>query len=895
MIPIGVLDVGEDDTIVFSRRQVWALGRALGATEIQSVQCALDFSNWARALRRVRPGEGRITVQLEQLPGDTRLRMTDLAGEKRNWPLATAVRLDARAIERLRAIVAKRSERILHQDLEARNQELSENQASLEELISTRTRELVQAKEVAEEATREKSLFLANMSHEIRTPMNAIIGLAHLALRTELTTRQQDYLQKIHRSSTTLLRLINDILDFSKIEAGRLDIDAAEFDLETVLDNLRIVAEQAGSEKGITLEFDVDPKLPAALVGDALRLGQVLLNLTYNAIKFSEQGALVVVSVHALEYDGKRTLMEFAVRDTGIGMTSKQRGLLFRAFTQADGSVTRRYGGTGLGLSISQRLVEMLGGNITVESTPGIGSTFSFALWLESGKAYLAGERTCPEWIYSKRVLIVDNVDFFRSLLEEEVRTWRMRPDGVATAEEALERVRAGAEAGDPYSIILVEWTNETMSRTESVLGLRRADPSVPIVIVTAHGREDSRSAALRAGANAILYKPVSSSLLFDSIVDLLRSPDTLRPTSLAVEEDCDRLAGMRVLLVDDNEINRQIGVEVLTQSGATVETANDGEEALRRLDQDARGFALVLMDLQMPVLDGYVATIALRAQPRFADLPIVALTANATRDERDRCHSLGMNDYLTKPIDPERLVRTVLRYRAEADSKAAARDTGPLPPLERTDRTEAVIERSRGLRFVGENEQLYQVILRRFAATHATIMDEMRDLLASGDLAEVRRLAHTLTGLAGTIGARPLAEKAGDLERLLLGAAPVTEADLAPLREWLPRTLLAIEDILRASPVMLPTLMSPAPETWSAESQSELLRLANTLRSQSPAAIVQARALEPLLRARLGAAWVEFARALADFEFDTADALLAPLLAAGASDTTGSADPPAG
>jgi len=894
MIPIGELDVGADDTIVFSRRQVWALGRALGATEIQAVRCALDFSSWARALRRVRPGDGRITVELEHLPGDTRLRVTDHAGDTRTWPLVTAARLDAGAVERLREIVAKRPERILHRQLEARNQELVANKASLEEIISTRTRELVHAKELAEEGTRAKSLFLANMSHEIRTPMNAIIGLAHLALRTELTTRQQDYLQKIHRSSTSLLRLINDILDFSKIEAGRLDLDATEFDLATVLDNLRVVAEQAGSEKGNSLEFDVDPKLPPVLVGDALRLGQVLLNLTYNAIKFSAQAATVVVAVRALEHDGGRTRIEFAIRDTGIGMTPEQCGLLFRAFTQADGSVTRRYGGTGLGLSISQRLVEMLGGEIKVESALGVGSTFSFALWLENGQSYLAGTRTCPEWLHSKRVLIVDNEDFFRSLLEEQVSAWRMRPDGVATAEEAIERMLASAEEGDPYSIVLLDWTLETLSRTEAVLGLRRADPSVPIVIVTAHGRDDSRSAALEAGANAILHKPVSTSMLFDSVVDLLRAPNALRPTAPTADADSARLAGMRVLLVDDNAINRQIGTEVLTQSGATVETANDGEDALSRLEQDARGFALVLMDLQMPVLDGYATTTRLRAMPRYANLPIVALTANATRDERDRCHALGMNDYLTKPIDPERLVRTVLRFRDGADPKGAGADAGLLPLAELAGPMEAVIERSRGLRFVGENERLYQVILRRFAATHASVIEELRDLLARGDRAEARRIAHTMTGLAGTIGARPLAEKAGDLERLLLGPAPVTEADLAPLRAWLPRTLLAIEDLLRASPEMLPSLPPPpAPEAWSAESQSELLRLAHMLRVQSPAALEQSRALEPLLRARLGATWGEFSRALEDFEFDTAVGLLAPLPASAPAATSGTLDDP--
>ena len=892
MIPIGELDVGADDTIVFSRRQVWALGRALGATEIQAVRCALDFSSWARALRRERPGDGRITVELEHLSGDTQLRMTDHAGDTRTWLLVTAARLDAGAIERLREIVAKRPERILHRQLEAQNQELSANKASLEEIISTRTRELVHAKELAEEGTRAKSLFLANMSHEIRTPMNAIIGLAHLALRTELTTRQQDYLQKIHRSSTSLLRLINDILDFSKIEAGRLDLDATEFDLATVLDNLRVVAEQAGSEKGNSLEFDVDPKLPPVLVGDALRLGQVLLNLTYNAIKFSAEGASVVVAVRALEHDGRRTRMEFAIRDTGIGMTPEQRGLLFHAFTQADGSVTRRYGGTGLGLSISQRLVEMLGGEIKVESALGVGSTFSFALWLENGQSYLAGTHTCPEWLHSKRVLIVDKQDFFRSLLEEQVSAWRMRPDGVATAEEAIERMLASAEEGDPYSIVLLDWTLKTLSRAEAVLRLRRADPSVPIVIVTAHGRDDSRSAALEAGANAILYKPVSNSVLFDSVVDLLRVLDPLRPAAPTVNVDSARLAGMRVLLVDDNAINRQIGTEVLTQSGATVETANDGEDALRRLEQDARGFALVLMDLQMPVLDGYATTTRLRALPRYANLPIVALTANATRDERDRCHALGMNDYLTKPIDPERLVHTVLRFRDGGDPNGA--DAGLLPLAELAGPMEAVIERSRGLRFVGENEQLYQVILRRFAATHASVIEELRDLLARGDRAEARRLAHTMTGLAGTIGARPLAEKAGDLERLLLGPAPVTEADLAPLRAWLPRTLLAIEDLLRGSPEMLPSLPPPpAPEAWSAESQSELLRLSHMLRVQSPAALEQSRALEPLLRARLGATWGEFARALEDFEFDTAVGLLAPLTASSPAATSGTLDDP--
>ena len=523
--------------------------------------------------------------------------------------------------------------------------------------------ELVRAREAAEAASQIKSQFLANMSHEIRTPMNAIVGLSQIALQLELPSRARDYLRTIHSSAQALLGLLNDILDFSKIEAGMLVLESSAFELDRLLEDLSNSIAVKAEEKHIELLFSVAEDVPPTLIGDPLRLSQVLLNLVSNGVKFTESGGEVVVSIGLAARNGDRVSLRCAVRDTGIGLRDDQLGQLFKPFNQGDNATTRRHGGTGLGLAISQDLVRRMGGVIEVESAPGRGSTFAFTVELGVGKGS-ARALPFPD-LRGLRVLVVDDNKTSREILERSLASLTFQVRTVASGAQALGALAEAEAKGAPFELVLLDWQMPEMDGFEVARRIRsdaRFARRPLVFMITAFGRQEMQEKAGDLVPDALLVKPLSRSALIDALMRALsgtREPATSAPVRAAWAGTG---GGARVLVVEDNEVNRQVVSELLEIGGFAVETVASGREALERLERSPEAFAVVLMDVQMPEMDGYQTARAIRSQLKLS-LPIVALTAHAFESERQRSLDAGMNDHVTKPIDAEGLIAALKRW----------------------------------------------------------------------------------------------------------------------------------------------------------------------------------------------------------------------------------------
>jgi signal transduction histidine kinase/CheY-like chemotaxis protein/HPt (histidine-containing phosphotransfer) domain-containing protein len=645
-------------------------------------------------------------------------------------------------------------------------------------------RDLIAARESALEASRAKGSFLAMMSHEIRTPMNAIINMSGLALETELPPKAHQYVSVAHASARNLLGILNDILDFSKIEADKLQLEEAPFSLRNVLEEVTETFRSTVIQKHVELVTYAVPTVPDRVVGDALRFRQVLTNLVGNAFKFTHQGEIVlrVETVSDAEAAPGHVRLQVTVRDTGIGIPKEQQGKLFQAFTQADSSTSRQYGGTGLGLVISRRLARLMAGDLTFESAPGEGTTFIFTPRFATEAPQAVPARVAPAALTERPSLIVEDSETSRELLEALLRSWSIPPVSVESAEEGLALLEQHNREGGahPFGLVILDWMLPGMDGLEAAARIRaRAETrTLPIIVVSAYAGKEEEARCAELGVNVFLRKPVTASTLFDAIVESQggRVHAVRRGLDAPLEREFD---GVRALLAEDNEVNQMVATELLARLGIELDVAHNGREAIAMAQASPTKYAAILMDMQMPELDGLGATRELRADPRFAALPIIAMTANAMKSDLDACLAAGMNDHVTKPIDRKALVATLRRWlpsRPAAPSAAGA----AAPDVIRSTRSAAApdlpsdappaaldgIDVSGTLTRLGIDRATLERMLVRFADGQGQALEALRAAVVASNSAEAARQAHAIAGAAGNLGADPLRAAAKALEQ---------------------------------------------------------------------------------------------------------------------------------